>query len=235
MKLILTMVLAFSLAGCLKTRNDVRESEQRNVMQQQVVSLQRNNADSSSRVLELNETIRDLIGRVEVLENRLQQNASASESNSRQNAETNKSLIQRNEVFQDALIKMEKEMLLMRQEMAQLKAERAALEAQVSSAILNANSSNKLESSSKKQSAIEQAQSSFEKKDWKQAILQYQKYRDDNPKGGKFADATYKIGVSFQELGMKDEAKTFYDEVVNKFPKSDEARRAKIRLKGLKK
>ena len=75
----------------------------------------------------------------------------------------------------------------------------------------------------------------FEKKDWKQAILNFQKYRDDNPKGVKLADATYKIGVSFQELGMKDEAKTFYDEVQVKYPKSEEARRAKIRLKGLKK
>jgi TolA-binding protein len=89
-------------------------------------------------------------------------------------------------------------------------------------------------SSKKKSDTYETAQDLFAKKEWKQAILNFQKYRDENPKGAKFADATYKIGVSFQELGMKDEAKTFYEEVLNKFPKSEDAHRAKIRMKGLK-
>lgn len=235
MKLIGILILSVSLAGCLKTRNDVRESEQRQVMQQQVVSLQRNNADASSRIMETNELIRNLNGRIEVLENRLHQSQTSSDANARQNAEVNRDISQRSAILQDALIKLEKEVLQLRQDVTQLRAERAALEAQVASAIVNAGSSQKIESGSKKQNSYDQAQAYFDKKDWKQAILHYQKYRDDSPKGGKFADATYKIGVSFQELGMKDEAQTFYDEVVNKFPKSDEARRAKIRLKGLKK
>lgn len=235
MKLLWISVLGLSLVGCLKTRNDVRENEQRHMMQQQVVTLQKTNADASTRMMETNELIRNLNGRIEVLENRLQQSFATNESSARQNAEVNRDMAQKSAILQDALLKLEKEVIHLKQEVTQLKAERAALEAQVASAIVNAGSSQKLESGSKKMNSYEQAQVFFDKKDWKQAILNYQKYRDANPKGAKFADATYKIGVCFQELGMKDEAQTFYDEVVNKFPKSDEARRANIRLRGLKK
>jgi TolA-binding protein len=78
------------------------------------------------------------------------------------------------------------------------------------------------------------AEDSFDKKDWKKAILNYNRFRDANPKSKKFAEATYKIGVCFQELGMKDEAKTFYDEVIGKYPNSSDAKKARTRLKSLK-
>jgi TolA-binding protein len=35
-------------------------------------------------------------------------------------------------------------------------------------------------------------------------------------------------------LGMKDEAKTFYDEVIGKYPNSSDAKKARTRLKSLK-
>jgi TolA-binding protein len=47
--------------------------------------------------------------------------------------------------------------------------------------------------------------------------------------------ATYKIGVCFQELGMIEEAKAFYDEVIAKYPKSNEAAKATSRLKAMSK
>ena len=90
-------------------------------------------------------------------------------------------------------------------------------------------------SSSPRKDAFEIGEDFFEKKEWRRAILSYQKYRDANPKSKKFSDATYKIGVSFQELGLRDEARTFYDEVVAKFPQSAEAKKARTRLKSLKK
>jgi TolA-binding protein len=68
----------------------------------------------------------------------------------------------------------------------------------------------------------------------KEAIVSYQKYRDAMPKGGRYAEATYKIGMSFQELGMKDESKAFYEEVIGKFPKSQYAKNAAKKLKTLK-
>ena len=71
-------------------------------------------------------------------------------------------------------------------------------------------------------------------KKWKDAIVVFSKYRDQFPKGKKYADATYKIGVCFQELGMKEEAKPFLEEVVAKFPGTSEAKKASFRLKAPK-
>lgn len=223
MKLIITAVAAsVMLTGCLKTRTDVRENEQRQVMQQQVVTLQKTNADASGRVADLEEQMRELNGRVDVVENKLGSSHSGVENALRNSQQQNQDLSGKVAIMQEALTTMEKQIYALNAEVNALRAEKAAAQAEKSA-------------KQAKRDAFEAAQDFFAKKDWKQSILNYQKYRDENPKGPKFADATYKIGVSFQELGMKDEAKTFYDEVVSKFPKSEEARRAKIRLKGLKK
>lgn len=227
MKLSLVLVtLVFSLTGCLKTRNEVRDSEQRQVMQQQVVTLQKTNADAGSRFGDLEEQFRHLNGRVEVMENQLGRSQAGVESAIRNNQSQSQEVGQKVVVLQEALTKMERDILTLNAEIQALKADRGAAQA--------AKASQDAQKSSKKDT-VAIAQEAFDKKEWKQAILNYQKYRDEQPKGGKFADATYKIGVSFQELGMRDEAKTFYDEVIGKFPKSDEARRSRIRLKGLKK
>ena len=43
--------------------------------------------------------------------------------------------------------------------------------------------------------------------------------------------ALYNIGLSFDALGMKSDAQGFYAEVVEKFPRSAEAKKAKAKLK----
>lgn len=220
--LLIAATMTLVLTGCLKTRNDVRDNEQRQVMQQQVVTLQKTNADVGNRFADLEEEVRNLNGRVDVVENKLGKNDSGVENALKTSQQQNADLNSKIAALQEALTKMEKDLLIMNAEVQALKADRGASHAE------------KAAGQAKKET-YEVAQSFFDKKDWKQAILNFQKYRDDNPKGTKFAEATYKIGVSFQELGMKEEAKTFYDEVVSKFPKSDEARRARIRLKGVKK
>ena len=224
---VLILGLSFFLTGCLKTRNDVRENEQRQVVSQQVANLQKTNADASSRVLELEEQLREMNGRIDVVENKYVQGQEGLEQVLRASQQQNVELSQRVGILQEALTKMEGQVAQVSAELQSLRSERAAAAAKAEKIATEARAV--------KKDAFAAGQSFFEKKDWKQSILSFQKYRDENPKGSKFPDATYKIGVSFQELGMKDEAKTFYDEVVSKFPKSEEARRAKIRLKGLKK
>lgn len=221
-KLILIASLPVLMTGCLKTRNDVRENEGRQVMQQQVVSMQRQTADAGNRFADIEEQMRGMNGRLEVVEHRVGQSQSGVDSALRTSQQQNADLNQKVAILQDALTKMETQVFQLTAEVQALRAEKAAVAAQNTA-------------KQAKKTSLEMAEEFFDKKDWKQAILNFQKYRDSSPKGKSFADATYKIGVSFQELGMKDEAKTFYDEVVNKFPKSDEARRAKIRLKSLKK
>lgn len=221
-------VLCLSLTACLKTRSDVREITQKQVIQQEVTKLQRTSADVSGRFSEVEEDLRDIRGRVEVLEHQKGQGTQESESAKKfaadQAAEANKKIL----LLQEGLSTLEKTVFQLNAEVNALRAEKAALVAQNTAAQARAMTESK-------KGSYELGQEFFDQKDWKKAILNYQKYRDDNPDGKKFADATYKMGVSFQEMGMKEEAKTFYDELVSRFPNSNEAKKAKIRLKSLKK
>lgn len=220
-KVILIIAMLSLLPGCLKTRNEASDS--RPVAQQATISQQKvAAAESGSRMNDLEEQIRYLTGRVEVVENKQSTGNSGLESalKNSQNQATESG--QKLAIMQEALTKMEAQVFALTAEVQSLRAEKSATAAQ---ATVQAS----------KKDHYEAGQEFFTKKDWKKAILSYQKYRDENPKGKSYPEATYKIGVSFQELGMKDEAKTFYDEVVSKFPKSDQARKASTRLKSMKK
>lgn len=227
MKLVvLSAAAVLFMTGCLKTRNEVRDNESRNTMQQQVVTLQRSNADVGNRFSDLEQQVREINGRVDVVENTLGKGNSNVENALKSSHQQNAELTQRVALLQEALTKMERDLLIVNADVQALKAERMAAQSQASARSAQETS---------KKNAFEVAEDAFDKKDWKNAILQYQKYRDASPKGKNFAEATYKIGVCFQELGMKEEAKTFYDEVIGKFPKSEEARRSRTRLKSLAK
>ncbi|MBI4924516.1 MAG: tetratricopeptide repeat protein [Bdellovibrio sp.] len=75
------------------------------------------------------------------------------------------------------------------------------------------------------------AESYYLLKDYKKAIIDFSKFPEKYQKSSKLSLALYKIGLSFESLGMKEDAKGFYQELVEKFPKSKEASRAKAKLK----
>ncbi len=75
----------------------------------------------------------------------------------------------------------------------------------------------------------------YAKGDWEKAILEFDKVLKNYPKGDKVPAATLKQGYSFEKLGLTKEAEVLLGQVVEKFPKSDEAAKAKSRLKELKK
>ncbi|MBL7544908.1 MAG: tetratricopeptide repeat protein [Bdellovibrionaceae bacterium] len=219
MKMVISLFLGLSLMGCLKTRSEVKDVETKQVMAQQVTTLQRTNADTNNRIAELEEQLREMNGKVEVLENKLSKPNPDSEKHMKgmheQMADASKKL----SAYQEELVKQDATIKQLTQEIEVLKTERAkAAEEKV-----------------EKKTPLQLADDYFKQSDWKKAIIQYQKYRDENPKGKKVAESTYRIAYSFGELGMKDEAKTFYEEVISKFPASAEAKKAKAKIKGLKK
>lgn len=67
---------------------------------------------------------------------------------------------------------------------------------------------------------------------FKQVILAYQVVLDD-AKSEKRDSALYKIGICFEQLGFKEEAGVFYNELIEKHPKSTLVADAKKRLKAL--
>jgi len=81
-----------------------------------------------------------------------------------------------------------------------------------------------------KKTILEQAEEHFNNEKWKQAILVYEEFRKQNPQSDKFAEATLNIGLSFQKLELKEEAKVFLQEVMDQFPRSKEADKAEKAL-----
>jgi TolA-binding protein len=77
-----------------------------------------------------------------------------------------------------------------------------------------------------------QSDPKLKEKSFKQAILAYQRVLED-PKSEKNDAALYKIGLAFEQLGFKDEAVVFYDELVTKHAKSPLAADGRKRLKAL--
>jgi tol-pal system protein YbgF len=74
-------------------------------------------------------------------------------------------------------------------------------------------------------------ESYFALKQFKKAIVDYSKFPEKYTKSKHMPQALYKIGLSFESLGMKSDAQGFFAEVVEKFPKSAEAKKARAKLK----
>lgn len=226
MKILMTSVLLISLVGCvgLRTREEVNEMESSKQAQSQVSQLQKQKAEADNKVVVLQEELRQLNGRLDMLERRAQEQGAQSTGPS------NTDVIEQMKIFEQQNAAMKAKVEELEGKLA------AAQKAQAATAVatVEKTTSPAAAKEAKDKDSYEGAEDLFNKKEWKSAILSYQSYRDANPKGKNYADATYKIGVSFQELKMKDEAKVFFEEVVQKFPKSPAARKAKFRLGQLK-
>jgi TolA-binding protein len=208
-------IILLFLTGCLKTRAEVNSFRDYQDNQTQVAQMQKSSSfDINSRLGEVEESLRILTGKIEEIEFR--QNNLEKKSEKVEKIEEN-----------PAIQELNKKLQLILDEMKLQKAEILELKAQIIT-----NEKQKMEISEK--DPFSQAEELFESKDYRRAILSFQKYRDQNPKGAKFPEATYKIGLCFEKLSMNDEAKSFYSEVIEKFPKSSEAAKAKVRIKKLK-
>jgi TolA-binding protein len=217
--------------GCvaLKTREEVNQSETSRATQTQVTQLQTQKAEADNKVLVLQDELRQLNGRLDMLEKREQEQNQAANA---QTGPTNKDIIEQMKIFEQNNIAMKAKIEELETKLAA--AQKAQATAATEKAAATTASKDKKSKSKEAKDAYQTADDLFNKKEWKSAILSYQAYRDANPKGSHYAQATYKIGVSFQELKMKDEAKVFFEEVVQKFPKSSAARKSKFRLSQLK-
>jgi TolA-binding protein len=207
------------------TRSQMKEAEAKKQIQSQVSDLQKMSADNNQRFSELEAELRNALGRIEVLEREAQLSARGVQD--QQAAQLSKI-----NTLKEEMIKMDAQMQAMQSELEKL---RVALAASVDSGAVSGGSVTSAKEAAPRRDLFNLAEQEFDKKEWRKAILAYQKYRETFPKGKNVPEAIYKMGVSFQELGMKDEAKTFYEEVIAKYPKSPEARKSQTRLKSLKK
>ena len=77
------------------------------------------------------------------------------------------------------------------------------------------------------------AESYYRKKQYKEAILAYQRFIANYPKDKRIPLSYLKQGLSLINIGKKDEAKYFLGTLINKFPKSEEAEIAREKLRDI--
>ena len=230
--LLMCACLTLAETSCLETRPDQKEVEEKQVIRKQVATLQQSNADVNARFQDLEDDSRKHSGRIEALENKVQQmNQQISSKVDKSSAQVDAKLKEKDDIYHEEFLKLRTELDQVKNELAAMRDDQKRAAAADSAA--QATAAAAAQASAK--NPFESAESRFEAKKWKEAILDYEKYRKGNPKGKHFATATLKIGQSFQELGLLDDASAFYEEVVAKFPKSKEAAKASSRLKKLKK
>ena len=61
----------------------------------------------------------------------------------------------------------------------------------------------------------------------KKAIVDYSRFPEKFTKSKRMPQALLQIGRSFEAMGMKEDAKGFYQELIDKFPKSNEAKKVR--------
>lgn len=197
--------------GCLQTRANIKGDSAPVYNTPKTVQVSEDTlkkAEVAAKSEDVNTEFRQLNGRIEVLESQL---------NSVKENEYVKGL-------EAKILQMEQKITLLETTVADLNAKSKVEAAKPAAApIIFPKSAGPLDA----------ANAHFDRKNWEDAILAYEEYRKKHPKGGEYALATYRIGLSFQGLGLKEDAKAFFKEVVDKFPKTKEADLAKGKLKKL--
>jgi TolA-binding protein len=74
-------------------------------------------------------------------------------------------------------------------------------------------------------------ESYYQLKQYKKAIIDYSKFPEKFTKSKYMSRALLRIGQSFEALGMNEDAKGFYQELLDKFPKSKEAKQVHLKLR----
>lgn len=203
--------LCLSLISCanlgIKTRGQIATEKKSKELADSVNDLKTSRADYIAQAEDINQELRSLLGQIDVLKTQIAQNE--------QDKQAYRESIN-NKVGQlEAKLKLyEVTISALEDQVAHLKATKAK--------------------PVKTKGLYDSAMDKFDAKDWKKAILSLQEYVQKYPKGKNAAMATYHIGVAFQELKMKDEAKAFYQETLEKFAKSSAARKAQYRLNQMK-
>jgi TolA-binding protein len=213
LQIVNVILISIILTGCLMTRSQVDEYENKKNMQDQVVHLQKNTADQQIKFSEVNNDLREMNGRVDVVENKIK----VSEGE-RQKAHM---------LLEEQLAETNKKVLALQEEIEKLTAA-------INSGNISTGTGSAPSNAPVKGNSIEVADDYFAKKDYQNAILWYEKYREKFPNGKKIPEALLRMGLSFQALKMKEEAKGFYNELIQKFPKSEQAKAARARLAKIK-
>lgn len=226
MKKLLIVFLGIHLSACVTTRMSQERQAEKDRIKNTVESLQKDRADLDTKLDDWQNEMRQAVGRIEALEFEKEQQLKNIEAERLSLVEKEKAEAEREALYQKTLEDLNSQIKKLSEQVAVLTEDVKKLK-----------SPPKKKSSppkAKKKGNYTQAEEDFVNKRWKEAALNYQKYRELNPNGRRYTRSTYRMGVCFEELGLKDDAKAFYEEVISRLPNSTYAKQARDRLKKLK-
>jgi TolA-binding protein len=163
--LVAVSVLFASLSGCtLDTRSQVKQEDERTVIRKQVQNLQQTTADVNGRFSDVEEDVRKANGRIEALETKIARSSQDQQGKSEKASQMVDARLADNDKAY-------------REEFKALHAEIDALKAQLESR----RSSDAAAATAQSKDPFGAAEAKFASKNYKEAILDYQAYRRQNP------------------------------------------------------
>lgn len=75
------------------------------------------------------------------------------------------------------------------------------------------------------------AEANYNLKNYKKAILDYSAFQDRYTKSKYRPAALLKIGLAFEAMGNRSDARAFFQEAADKYPKTSEGKKARTKLK----
>lgn len=228
LKVIFLISILFSLTQCLVTRSQLAEDQNagsRYNVPKTYNTPSKSNAPSGNQpktssqevaaleyqLKSYEEQFRTMLGRIEELETKAQ-TGNADEAKMKDLEQAVSELLAQQEQLK-----------------SELKASREAQQAAVQKAKEQA-----AEDAAPATGDLAKADKLFTEGKWEKAAQEFELFRKKNPKSSEISIVTYKIGVCFQELGLKTEAKTFFNNVIKNYPNSKASKFAKFRLENLK-
>ena len=207
------------LTGCLTTRSSLNTGGVQT--RSEVDVLREQKTDALMRLTSIDEQLRSLNGRMEVMENNQQSVAPAAASgiNDRQF----KRLEERFDILRKAVDELDRKVNGKKTSSVSYKKTKVSLAKKTK--VIKKNPV-----ASIKSNAFDTAESDFKNNNFIKAIDGYQKYRELNPNGLRYARATYNMGIAFTKLGFKEESKVFFKEVADSHQSSPLAKMAKAQL-----
>lgn len=229
---VFALVLVASLAGCLKTRAQLRGDE--TPSSQSAPKTEAARPEASEVIEEMRSEIMRLTGRIEELERSKSQTASGQAPQ----AEAMKKLEQR-------ILELEQAQVTLIEQLKKQQAEAPPVDAnklleEGKNQLKNGKQEEAIETFSRylktpKAPKIEEAtflraEAQYALKRYKKAIVDYSQFPEKFTKSRYMPKALLRIGQSFDALGTPDDAKAFYQLLVDQYPKSEEAKTARPKL-----
>lgn len=236
----LSLFLIFSLSGCLKTRSDLKAENGNPDSGYETKVVDVSNSESQKVSDELRDEINRLNSRIDDLQKKNESLAQDTQKRSERDAQLRdmETKIQELQASQaaliDALQKKEKEKEVPKSDPSTAfeNGKSAFREKKFDAAIESLTHYLKYPKGKYSEEALFiRGEAYFAKEQYKKSILDYSALQEKFPKSKILPKALLKIGMAFDGLGMKSDAKAFYQELLDKFAKTPEAKTAKSKLK----